>query len=243
MVVKVFASGSCRLLTSINDGRDKVIPIHSMFHNFKGINFMGKLHNTKQHIQFVKYLKNDIELPDDILKSFLTSFTNNSNVESHDLLIPKKESINTQFDECSWYIFEICSLKLYESEYNGSQFEVQVENACPGKFTCTTQTEEDLLEDLRVLRGLVPIGKNVLFQCHFRPNVIHGNDAKRIENREVIHNTLDKFCKENENTYLYDPSLLLQSDRALYDGVTHFNPTGHSKSFEYMYYNYLQPNM
>ena len=42
----VFASGSCRLLTSINNGYSKIIPIHSMFYNFTGINFMGKLHNT-----------------------------------------------------------------------------------------------------------------------------------------------------------------------------------------------------
>ena len=71
--MKVFASGSCRLVTSINDGRGKIEPIHSMFHNFVGINFLGKLHNAKQHIQFVRWLKDEMEIPQNILFSFLTS--------------------------------------------------------------------------------------------------------------------------------------------------------------------------
>ena len=41
-----------------------------MFYNFTGINFLGKLHNTKQHIQFIKFIKDEITLPDDILKNF-----------------------------------------------------------------------------------------------------------------------------------------------------------------------------
>ena len=45
-----------------------------MFYNFKGINFLGKLHNTKQHIQFIKFIKGEIELPNNILECFLTSF-------------------------------------------------------------------------------------------------------------------------------------------------------------------------
>lgn len=71
---KIFCSGSCRLLTTINNGNYKVVPIHSMFYNFVGINFLGKLHNTKQHIQFIKFIKDEIILPNDILIKFLTSY-------------------------------------------------------------------------------------------------------------------------------------------------------------------------
>jgi len=45
-----------------------------MFHNFVGINFLGKLHNTKQHIQFIKFIKDEIILSDDILSKFLRSY-------------------------------------------------------------------------------------------------------------------------------------------------------------------------
>ena len=68
--MKIFASGSCRLLTTITNGYDKVTPIHSLFYNFSGANFLGKLHNTKQHIQFIKFIKNEIIIPDDILPNF-----------------------------------------------------------------------------------------------------------------------------------------------------------------------------
>ncbi len=44
----------------------KFFPIYSMFHNFRRINFLGKLHNNKQHIQFIKFIKDEIILPDDI---------------------------------------------------------------------------------------------------------------------------------------------------------------------------------
>ena len=40
-MMKVFASGSCRLVTTINDGRGKIEPIHSMFHNFVEKIFLG----------------------------------------------------------------------------------------------------------------------------------------------------------------------------------------------------------
>ena len=94
-MIKVFSSGSCRLLTTINNGYEKIEPIHSMFHNFIGINFLGKLHNTKQHIQFIKYINDKIEIPKNILKSFLTSYGLYSNsrngMESLELNPSKKK--------------------------------------------------------------------------------------------------------------------------------------------------------
>jgi hypothetical protein len=74
--MKIFSSGSCRLVTTINNGYEKVIPIHSMFYNFVGINFLCKLHNTKQHIQFIKFIKDELALSNDILSKFLTSYSN-----------------------------------------------------------------------------------------------------------------------------------------------------------------------
>ena len=95
--MKIFSSGSCRLVTTINNGYDKVFPIHSMFYNFVGINFLGKLHNTKQHIQFIKFIKDEIILSDDILTKFLTSYSNiGSNIgycEDKSLLPFKKDNI------------------------------------------------------------------------------------------------------------------------------------------------------
>ena len=228
--MKIFSSGSCRLVTTISNGYNKVIPIHSMFHNFVGINFLGKLHNTKQHFQFIK---DEITLSNDILSKFLTSYSNIVDSEDKSLLPLKKDNIKKQFDECEWYLFEICSLKLYKN--NG--FDVQFE--LTNEYNNILQTEEELLEDLQVIRQLIPLNKKILFQVHFRPNIIYNDSNKTIEKREVLYNLINKFCEKNENTFIYDPSILITTNHSLFDGDTHFTNSGHIESFNYIYNNYL----
>ena len=234
--MKIFASGSCRLVTTVNNGYNKVIPIHSMFHNFAGVNFLGKLHNTKQHIQFIKFIKDEIALPNDVLPKFLTSYNSNTCgcvCENLSLLPIKKENIKKQFDECEWYLFEICSLKLYKN--NG--FEVQFEHT--DEYTSILQTEQELLEDLHTIRALIPNNKKILFQVHFRPNVIYNDKTKMIDKREIIYNVVNKFCENNDNTFIYDPSIIIQTNHSLFDGDTHFTSSGFIASFNYIYDNYF----
>ena len=231
--MKIFSSGSCRLIKTINNGHDKVFPIHSLFHNFVGINFLGKLHNIKQHIQFIKFIKDELTLSNNILSKFLTSYSNIDGCEDTLLLPLKKDNIKKQFDECEWYLFEICSLKLYKN--NG--FEVQFE--LTNEYDYILQTEEELLEDLQVIRQLIPFNKKILFQVHFRPNIIYNDANKTIEKREILYNTINKFCEENENTFIYDPSILIQTNNSLFDGDMHFTYSGHIESFNYIYNNYL----
>ena len=235
--MKIFSSGSCRLVTTINNGYDKVVPIHSMFYNFVGINFLGKLHNTKQHIQFIKFIKDEIILPDDILSKFLTSYggfhSDFSSCEDKTLLPLKNNNIKKQFDECEWYLFEICSLKLYKNNGFDVQFEVTDE------YNSILQTQEEFLEDLQVIRELIPFNKKILFQVHFRPNIIYNDANKTIEKREVIYKVINKFCENNENTFIYDPSILIQTNHSLFDGDTHFTYNGNIESFNYIYNNYI----
>jgi len=234
--MKIFTSGSCRLLTTIDNGRDKVIPIHSMFYTFVGTNFLGKLHNIKQHIQFIKFIKDEIIIPDDILPKFLTSYNlkiYNIMCEDMSLLSIKKKNMKDQFDECEWYMFEICSLKLYKN----NNFEVQHELTTD--YESILQTNEELLEDLHILRKLIPNNKKILFQTHFRPNIIYNDNTKMMDNRENIYNVINNFCQKNQNTFIYDPSILIQSNHSLFDGDTHFNDKGHIESFNYIYNNYI----
>lgn len=237
LYMKIFSSGSCRLVTTINNGYDKVVPIHSMFRNFVGVNFLGKLHNTKQHIQFIKFIKDEIIVPDDILTKFLTSYGGFNGkftgCEDKSLLTIKKDNIKKQFDECEWYLFEICSLKLYKNKGFEVQFEVTNE------WNLELQTEEELLEDLQVIRQLIPANKKLLFQVHFRPNIIYNDPNKSIQQREVLYNLIHKFCDENENTFIYDPSILIKTNHSLFDGDTHFTTRGHIESFNYIYNNYF----
>jgi len=236
--MKVFSSGSCRLLTTIHNGHGKIESIHSMFHNFVGINFLGKLHNTKQHIQFIKWINDEIEIPQDILSSFLTSYglwSNSRNgMESLELNPIKKKNVKGAFYDCKCYIFEICSLKLYEK--NGYQVQFELTN----DYTSDLQSETDLYTDLKTLRELIPEGKQIIFQIHFRPNIIYNDASKAINKREIVYTVVNNFCNTHANTYLYDPSVLLKTDTSLFDGDTHFNEQGHKSSFNYLYDNFIQ---
>ena len=231
--MKIFSSGSCRLLTTINNGHGLVTPIHSMFYNFVGINFLGKLHNTKQHLQFLDYLKEDI--PSSIKSSFFVSYSTNlpqcwvfEDISQNET---KRESILNQIDECDWHIFEICSLKLYTKDNYAVQYELT------NDYEYSEQSKEDLLIDLQKIRDRVK-GK-ILFQCHFRPNIIYNDPSRMIQKREIIYETLKYFCGQTPNTYLYDPSVFLQENLHLFDGDTHFTLDGHHESFKYMYDHYL----
>ena len=230
--MKVFCSGSCRLMTTINNGYGKIEPIHSMFYNFVGINFLGKLHNTKQHIQFLQFIKDEINIPSHILPLFLTSYNINvwSACENIEFLPIKKKRIKSQLDQCEWFIFEICSLKLYTKD----NFHVQHEQT--NDYITTIQTKEDLWNDLCILRKMVP--NKLLLQVHFRPNIIYNDETKCIKNREDIYNTVTLFCDQHENTFMYDPSMLLKN-HALFDGDLHFNSIGHTECFYDMYNNFI----
>lgn len=135
------------------------------------------------------------------------------------------------------YIFEICSIKTYK--YNGAycQFEQQQDNDV-SRYTITTQNEKELLDDLYILKSFFP-KKKIIFQCHFRPNIIFNDAQKTIENRELIYNTLKKFCEENDSCFLYDPSILLQQNKELFDGDTHFSRIGFDESFNFLYNKFL----
>jgi hypothetical protein len=226
--MKIFCSGSCRLFVGIGYGTIDVAPIHSMIHNLTGPNFLGKQHNTKQHIQFLKYINGDIEIPKEILVKCFTAHKRN-----HKYLEKKRINIKQQFNECDWFIFEICSIKIYTN----SGF--YVFNELTNDYVIESQTADDLYNDLMILRNSIPEDKNILFQCHFRPNIIYNDESKSIESREIIYKTIKQFCDNNKNTYIYDPSVIINENINIYDGDVHFHPEGHALNFKYICENYL----
>jgi len=225
---KIFASGSCRLLTSINTGRDKLLPIHSMYYNFIGTNFLGKFHNTKQHIQFIEWILEKKELPLSISENFFThvnkSHDNRAKRDNIDFQI-KRKNIRDNFDSCDCFIFELCSIKKYELD------SFQVQHELCNNYKISIQSEQEIYNDLLYLLTLLPSNKKIIFQCHFRPNIIYNNKSKAIKNREIIYNILKNLCDNNDQLVLHDPSDIIKNDRSLLRGDTHWNDKGHKKNF------------
>jgi len=252
LLPKVFASGSCRLLNPLGKGLHVIESIHALFDNdLAGINFIGKLHDIQQHIQFVKFIKNypnDIP-PPHILKKFLTSYNvdkwNQIRVFDEINLMPyKMQKIKESFDTCHTYIFEICSIKIYKCGSYYVQKE-QYENNVPTDCIEYTQTEDELTNKIMELTNLITKysiiqSPKIIFQCHIRPNIISPQNAP-IKNREIIYDTLIKFSQNNpeKNVYVYDPSIILQRHNECYDGDVHFTKLGSEKSFEYLYDNFI----
>jgi len=113
----IFASGSCRLLTSIETRAIGHDLLHSLKRNFIGANFLGKYHNTKQHIQFIEWLLYKKELPMDICERFFTVNNDMSrNIKDNINYLKKREIIRNKFEQCDVFIFEICSIKVYECD-------------------------------------------------------------------------------------------------------------------------------
>ena len=244
--MKVFCCGSCRILESMKDREDCEI-IHNLTGtNFEGNNFLGKLHDIKCQIQLILFLQGKIQLEQDILRRFLTVFNaerwiNEIPVKNPEMAYEKLQRLHEQLPQCDWYIFEISSLKKYLYRGFPCQFE-QAYDRNLSEFDIQIQTAEELYSDLVHLVSLFP-EKKILFQCHFRPNIIYGDESKAIPKREIIFHTLEKFCKERDNIFLHDPSILIKNDHSLFDGADsgdHFTPKGFEENGKYIYEHFLQ---
>lgn len=226
---KVFASGSCRLLTSINRGKGVIEPLHSMYRNFFGANFLGKFHNTKQHIQFIDWIHERIDIPEDYYQHIFTHVNKSfcpRQPRSEESWSDKRKAIRNGFNHCDVYMFEICSTKIYE--VNDIQIQCELWRRAPSY----EQNESQVISDLNHLVKLLPVGAKVLLQCHFRPNIYREDQNLVIPNRELIYNALKKFSDSNPNVILWDPSQMIKQDkRCIGREGNHFTPHGHSRNF------------
>jgi len=203
----VFGSGTCRILCALDLGNNthKIKPIHTFYgRDFRGINFMGKQKNSRNHIQFLKYIKNEIELPEDIKNDFFSIYHKeydiNTRPENPDLNL---QNLRDNFDNCDFYIFEIASIKI---QMRGD-FYVSDENTT--NFTQTVLTKEELLKDLEEIICLVGKEKNIIFLNHLRLNQFDGGPS--IQNRETVYSSIFEICQKYENVYQYDPTDMVKS--------------------------------
>jgi hypothetical protein len=229
---KVYASGSCRLLESLRDGRGRLEPIHSKFYHLMGINFLGKLHNVKQHIQMIRFFREELDIPLPILQSFLTAYNETEYLPRISPIseIPDKlVRLKTQFDICDAYMFEICSLKLYERDGFQVQYELTKD------YSMRIQTKEDLFSDIQTLIHMIPEGKPILFQSHFRPQIIYGDPEKTIDSREIIYDTLIQIQQlYPDRIIIHDPSEIIKLNHALVYDDMHFSEWGLDVNFNYL---------
>lgn len=217
-MLKIFGSGSCRLFRSLFKIKNSEI-IHGIEYHYNTPTSLGYLHDTQSHIQFLRFLLGDIDIPKDIMTLFLSVY---SPIHFPPFEMYRNEEkitkIKDNFKECNIYIFEICSIKIYEqiSNINNKKYITHYYNySGETPKPSYIQTKEDLLKDLNTIIELCPKNSIIIFQCHIRPQIIYKDDSKIIKNRELIYETLQEFVNNKKNIYLMDPSLY-DPDKCLY---------------------------
>ena len=206
----LFMSGSCRLFRPMYLFSKKYnIDILHGIEKYFGTRSLGYLHDTKCHIQFLNLIRGNIELPTDVLPRFFTTYspihfpTFKIEEDNHHKIPRLIEDIK----KCKIFCFEICSLKITKmtSEIDGKKYIAHSHNYRV-KQPVYTQTKDELLEDLDTIVKLCGEDCVIFFQCHFRPQIIFNNDAKKIPNREIIFQALSEFVVGKDNIFLIDPS-------------------------------------
>lgn len=229
---KIFGSGTCRLLHTFYVGQNIINSIHSYCgREFHGNNFMGKQKNSRNHIQFLKYIKGEIDLPVDIKNDFFSAY----HIEYEEYKRPKDPDINLQslrneIDTCDVYLFEIASIKIQTRD----NYCVSDENTT--NYLQTVQTKEELINDLEEIIRVVGINKKIIFLNHLRLDQFGGGPV--IENRETVYWAIYETCQKNPNVYQYDPTLMVKNKsdyKRYFADPWHYTPEGMNINFNNLY--------
>jgi hypothetical protein len=110
----------------------------------------------------------------------------------------KLKEIQDNFEMADIYI---CSLKTYCKEGFFVQEELcKCKNKNGGydiveKYDTKILSSEELLLKLNILRNLIHSSKPIVFQTHFRPNIMYNNDNMRIKTEKYYSILLKNFVK------------------------------------------------
>lgn len=230
----IFSSGTCRALTMIFDGREKLAPIHSQrCFDQANINFIVSCLTVKQQIQFIKYIRGDIKYPDEIKK--YTAPTPKLRSEN-DISEERVENIRSVFGLCKFFLFEISSIKNTRLNLYGLDKSLTVEECLSGDINEVyhLDTVDDIINDLNQLVSLLPKNIKIILQTHIRPQIVHENNNV-IENREIIYTAVEQFCKENPEVKHFNPSEFLRTHKECFQDNEHCRPNEMHKVFTYFY--------
>ena len=235
----IFSSGTCRVLTMIYDGREKLAPIHSQRCNDQAnINFIKNCLTVKEQIQFLKYIRGDIVYPDTIKKH--TAPTPKLRSES-DISEERIENIRSALKSCKLFLFEIASIKNTRLNLYGLDNSLTAEECLSGDINeiYHLDTVDDIINDLKTLVSLLPNDSIIILQTHIRPQIVHDNNNV-IENREIIYTAVEQFCKEHQEVKHFNPSEFLRTHKECFQDNEHCRPNKMNELFDYFYNTYIK---
>jgi len=219
MSVTVF--GSCRV---------------SQVENNTNLNYLlTYTHTTKEVIQFIKFLKGDITIPEPYNRlCFRTAISNRSNIDRDNVYIEK--FLNTET-----FVIEICSRKNYV--HNGYYLHDISVNKKRGnwhiytpphilqEYTFETQKDEEIESDiLEIQRLLHP--KKILLVSHYNALL----NGKCIQARDNLIKLLKSIC-EKHNISFVNPTEVLgayNQTHVLTTDLAHYTDVGITQCMKYL---------
>lgn len=206
-MLPVFSSGSVQLLSTISSGNHCVIPIHSIIKPCYGPNFVSHFVNIKQHIQFMRLIKGEFELDAAVAPKCLTGAAEKcvdtaALFEPADMIAEKLARIRAALEGCKQFVFEVCTLDVYEKD--GVQLHGELLDEAEAAETKRTQTATEFIADVRTLRSMLPADALCLIVGPVQPH-IYDKSCEQLIEHEMIYEAL-KMC---DGVRSVDPSVIV----------------------------------
>lgn len=197
-------------------------------------------HSTKEAIQFIKFLKNDITIPDPYnIFCFRTAIVNKKNINY-------TPEYKTLFDKTTVFVIEICSNKKYI--HNGFYLHhLSVDNRfapfldhtpeeIKNSFKLEKQSDEEIENDILEIKSILDKKKFVIVS-HYNVK----KDGEYMPARNHLINLLDNICKKY-NIHFINPTEVLSGytqKEVIHSDLGHYTGLGYQKMGEYIS-NYIK---
>lgn len=207
-MLPVFSSGSIRLLSTISGGNHCVAPIHSIMKPCYGPNFVSHFVNIKQHIQFMRLIRNELELDDALAEKCLTGAAEKcadaaAQFEPADMIADKLTAIRKALETCEQFIFEVRTLDVYEKD--GVQMHCELLSEEEAAATKRQQTAAEFAADVQTLRAMLPADALCLIVGPMQPHIYNKSGEQQLEH-EIIYSTLAQI----KDVIVIDPSNIVR---------------------------------
>jgi hypothetical protein len=197
--------------------------------------YIRYVHSTKDIIQFIKIIKNELKIDDEILEHIYTK----------DLLI-NKDKLLKEMEKCELYVIEISTIKehLYKNYYinrdinniifenidknaklisykNTKIVDKNTHNFCKNVFK-NQQTSDELINDMIQISELLK--KPIIFVSHIRvdKNALKVMSESLFKAREFLSINVKKGAEITGNKYV-DPTDMIDSiEESLESDLSHY---------------------
>jgi hypothetical protein len=214
-------------------------------YNKNNLNDINYTHSTKEVIQFIRFLKGELIIPNPYnYVCFRSAICNHGNVYYNN-------NFKKLFEDTKIFILEICSKKLYIHnnfylhhlcvDKRQAGYNVNTPREILDNYVIEKQSDEEIENDiLEIEKMLHP--KKMIIVSHYNSKI----NGEYIDSRNKLINLLDHICKKH-NIHFIDPTIVLSNysqEEVMTDDLGHYTDFGINEFTNYAnnyVNNILQP--